>query len=84
MKHDSEGFPDRAEILRIARLKNKTLLDIGTGSFSIIAARDFNCRVTNIDNSAEALGRRVPASRYSANMKQHPILSKGNIFCRTD
>lgn len=33
---------------------------------------------------AEALGRRVPASRYSANMKQHPILSKGNIFCRTD
>jgi ubiquinone/menaquinone biosynthesis C-methylase UbiE len=55
MKQDSEGFPDRAEILRIAKLKNKTLLDIGTGSLSIIAARDFNCRVTNIDISAEAL-----------------------------
>ena len=55
MKQDSEGFPDRAEILRIAKLKNKTLLDIGTGSLSIIAARNFNCRVTNIDISAEAL-----------------------------
>jgi ubiquinone/menaquinone biosynthesis C-methylase UbiE len=55
MKQDLEGFPDRAEILRIAKLKNKTLLDIGTGSLSIIAARDFNCQVTNIDISAEAL-----------------------------
>ena len=55
MKQDSEGLPDRAEILRIAKLKNKSLLDIGTGPLSIIAARDFNCRVTNIDISAEAL-----------------------------
>ena len=55
MKQDSNGLPDRAEILRIAELKNKSLLDIGTGPLSIIAARDFNCRVTNIDISAEAL-----------------------------
>jgi ubiquinone/menaquinone biosynthesis C-methylase UbiE len=55
MKKDPEGLPDRAEILRIAKVKNKTLLDIGTGSLSIIAARDFNCLVTNIDVSAEAL-----------------------------
>jgi ubiquinone/menaquinone biosynthesis C-methylase UbiE len=55
MKQDSEGLPDRAEILQIAKLKNKTLLDIGTGSLSIIAAKNFNCRVTNIDISAEAL-----------------------------
>jgi ubiquinone/menaquinone biosynthesis C-methylase UbiE len=55
IKQDSEGFPDRAEILQIAKLENNTLLDIGTGPLSIIAARDFNCRVTNIDISAEAL-----------------------------
>jgi cyclopropane fatty-acyl-phospholipid synthase-like methyltransferase len=55
MKQDSEGLPDRAEILQIAKVENKTLLDIGVGSLSIIAARDFNCQVTNIDISAEAL-----------------------------
>ncbi|MFC1983604.1 class I SAM-dependent methyltransferase [Chloroflexota bacterium] len=55
IKQDAEGLPDRAEILRIAKVTNKTLLDIGTGPLSIIAARDFNCRVTNIDISAEAL-----------------------------
>jgi ubiquinone/menaquinone biosynthesis C-methylase UbiE len=59
MKQDSEGLPDRAEILQIAKLENKTLLDIGTGPLSIIAARDFNCRVTNIDISAEALREAV-------------------------
>ena len=55
MKLDSEGLPDRAKILEIAELRDKTLLDIGTGSLSIIAARDFNCQVTNIDISVEAL-----------------------------
>ena len=55
IKQDLEGFPDRAETLQIAKLENKTLLDIGIGPLSIIAARDFNCRVTNIDISAEAL-----------------------------
>ena len=55
MKQDSDGLLDRAEILRMAGLKNKSLLDIGTGPLSIIAARDFNCQVTNIDISAEAL-----------------------------
>jgi len=55
IKQDTEGLPDRAEILQIAKVTNKTLLDIGTGPLSIIAARDFNCRVINIDTSAEAL-----------------------------
>jgi ubiquinone/menaquinone biosynthesis C-methylase UbiE len=55
MKQDSEGLPDRAEILQTANLENKTLLDIGTGPLSIIAAGDFNCQVTNIDISTEAL-----------------------------
>jgi ubiquinone/menaquinone biosynthesis C-methylase UbiE len=55
MKRDSGGLVDRAEILQIAKVKNKTLLDIGAGPLSIIAARDFNCLVTNIDISSEAL-----------------------------
>ncbi len=45
----------RVEALEKGRVKNKTLLDIGVGSLSIIAARDFNCKVTNIDISKQAL-----------------------------
>lgn len=45
----------RVEALEKGRVKNKTLLDIGVGSLSIIAARDFNCKVTNIDVSKQAL-----------------------------
>jgi betaine-homocysteine S-methyltransferase len=33
---------------------------------------------------AEALGRKVSASKYSADMSQHPLLSRGNIFCRVE
>lgn len=55
MKLDTEGLPDRAELLRMAELKGQNVLDIGTGSLSIIAARDFNCLITNIDTSTEAL-----------------------------
>jgi len=71
MREDLEGFPDRAEILRIARLENKTLLDIGTGPLSIIAARDFNCRVTNIDISAETL--REAATEVKREGLEHKI-----------
>jgi cyclopropane fatty-acyl-phospholipid synthase-like methyltransferase len=31
------------------------VLDIGAGPLAIIAARDFNCKVTNIEISEEAL-----------------------------
>jgi cyclopropane fatty-acyl-phospholipid synthase-like methyltransferase len=51
----SKALPDRAKILEIAGLKDKTVLDIGTGSLSITAARDFNCQITSIDISVEAL-----------------------------
>lgn len=55
IKENSDGLPDRAEILDRGKLKNKTLLDIGTGPLATIAAREFNCYVTNIDFSGEAL-----------------------------
>ncbi|HEX76302.1 MAG TPA: class I SAM-dependent methyltransferase [Dehalococcoidia bacterium] len=55
MKENSNGLIDRAEILEKGEVKNKTLLDIGTGPLAIIAARDFNCQVTNVDFSEEAL-----------------------------
>ena len=45
----------RVEALEKGRVKNKTLLDIGVGFLSIIAARDFNCKVTNVDISKQAL-----------------------------
>lgn len=55
MKENSSGLTERVEILEKGEVKNKTLLDIGTGPLAIIAARDFNCQVTNIDVSQEAL-----------------------------
>jgi ubiquinone/menaquinone biosynthesis C-methylase UbiE len=45
----------RVEVLEKGRVRNKTLLDIGVGSLSFIATRNFNCRVTNIDISKQAL-----------------------------
>jgi len=71
IKQDADGFPDRAEILRIAGLENRTLLDIGTGPLSIIAAREFNCRVTNIDVSAAAL--REAAARVKREGRESKI-----------
>jgi len=41
----------RGEILKIGEVEGKTLLDIGAGPLANIAARDFNCQVTNIDIS---------------------------------
>ncbi len=55
LKEDSEGLIERAEILRRWQVENKILLDIGAGPLAIIAARDFNCMVTNIDISEDAL-----------------------------
>jgi len=46
---------DRAEVLRLGNVDNTTLLDVGAGPLAVIAARDFNCRVTTIDTSVSAL-----------------------------
>ncbi len=55
MKENPNGLAERAEILGKGKVRNKTLLDIGKGPLAIIAARDFNYQVTNIDVSEEAL-----------------------------
>lgn len=64
LKEDSEGLIERAEILKRWAVKDKLLLDIGAGPLAIIAARDFNCTVTNIDISEAALS---DAKRDAAN-----------------
>ncbi len=51
---------DRTEVLKLGRATNKSLLDVGAGPLAVIAARDFNCRVTTIDISARALGGDFP------------------------
>ncbi len=49
-KHDYyDRIKDRKEVLRIGKVKNSKLLDIGAGYLSILAARDFNCQVTVVD-----------------------------------
>lgn len=45
----------RTKVLEKSRVKNKTILDIGAGPLAIIAARDFNCKVTSIDISESEL-----------------------------
>ena len=64
LKEDSEGLIERAEILKRWEVKDKFLLDLGAGPLAIIAARDFNCTVTNIDISEGALS---DAKRDAAN-----------------
>ena len=55
LKEDSEGLIERAEILKRWKVENKNVLDIGAGPLATIAARDFNCKVTNIDISEYVL-----------------------------
>jgi len=55
MKEDSEGLIERAEILKRWEIRDKHVLDLGAGPLASIAARDFNCTVTNIDISGDAL-----------------------------
>ncbi|MBU4502056.1 MAG: class I SAM-dependent methyltransferase [Nanoarchaeota archaeon] len=55
-KHDYyDRIKDRQEVLRFGKAKNSKLLDIGTGYLSILAAKEFNCRVTSIDLLKEKL-----------------------------
>jgi ubiquinone/menaquinone biosynthesis C-methylase UbiE len=46
---------DREELLKIGKVKGRTILDIGTGPLAGIAAGDFNCIVTSIDISENSL-----------------------------
>jgi ubiquinone/menaquinone biosynthesis C-methylase UbiE len=55
LNQDAEGLIERGEILKRWNVRNKSVLDIGAGPLAIIAARDFNCKVTNIDISGGAL-----------------------------
>ena len=55
LKEDAENLIERVEILRWGEVTNKVLLDVGAGPLAVIAARDFNCKVTNIDVSEDAL-----------------------------
>jgi len=55
MRENLNGLKKRTEVLEKGRVRNKTLLDIGAGPMGIIAARDFNCKVVNIDISKERL-----------------------------
>jgi len=55
MEEDEQGLIERAEILRRWNVRGKHLLDIGAGPLAIIAAREFDCRVTTIDVSEEAV-----------------------------
>ncbi|MGC9445011.1 MAG: class I SAM-dependent methyltransferase [Candidatus Methanospirareceae archaeon] len=55
MEEDERGIIERAEILRCWNVRGKHLLDIGAGPLASIAAREFDCRVTTIDVSEEAV-----------------------------
>jgi ubiquinone/menaquinone biosynthesis C-methylase UbiE len=55
MEEDERGIIERAEVLRRWNVRGKHLLDIGTGPLAIIAAREFDCRVTTIDVSEGAV-----------------------------
>jgi ubiquinone/menaquinone biosynthesis C-methylase UbiE len=55
LEENEKGLIARSEILRRWNIHDKTVLDIGAGPLSIIAARDFNCTVTTVDVSAEKL-----------------------------
>jgi ubiquinone/menaquinone biosynthesis C-methylase UbiE len=55
MEENEKGLIARAAILKRWNVRNKHILDIGAGPLTIIAARDFNCTVTTIDVSEDAL-----------------------------
>jgi ubiquinone/menaquinone biosynthesis C-methylase UbiE len=55
MNENEKGLVDRAAILERWNVRNKRVLDLGAGPLAIVAARDFNCRVTTIDISEEKL-----------------------------
>lgn len=48
---------DRTETLRLANIKNKNILDVGTGKghLAILAAKNFDCSITSIDISEDQI-----------------------------
>ncbi|MFW6040560.1 MAG: class I SAM-dependent methyltransferase [Thermoplasmatota archaeon] len=48
-------YLDRRKVFELGEVKNKNVLDIGVGKLAIIAAKDFDCRVTSIDISRSAI-----------------------------
>ena len=52
-----DPMKDRLEALRFGNVKNKKILDIGTGKgyLAILAAKNFGCDVTSIDISKEKM-----------------------------
>ena len=54
---------DRLEILRVGKVKNSKLLDIGAGYLSILAAKKFNCKVTSIDVSQKKIEKLKEAAK---------------------
>ena len=46
---------ERSKVLELSDVRNQKILDIGAGYLAVIAARDFNCRVTSIDISQSVL-----------------------------
>ncbi|MFW5928399.1 MAG: class I SAM-dependent methyltransferase [Thermoplasmatota archaeon] len=46
---------DRKKLLEIGKVKNEDVLDIGAGDLALIAAKEFNCKVTSIDISEKVL-----------------------------
>lgn len=55
LRENEKGLIARAEILRRWNVRTKTVLDIGAGLLSVIAAHEFNCTVTTIDVSEDKL-----------------------------
>ncbi|HDS46224.1 MAG TPA: class I SAM-dependent methyltransferase [Methanomicrobia archaeon] len=55
MEEDERGIIERAAILRRWNVRGKHLLDLGAGPLAIIAAREFDCRVTTVDVSEVAV-----------------------------
>jgi ubiquinone/menaquinone biosynthesis C-methylase UbiE len=55
MKVNLDGLKKRSEVLEKGKVRDKTLLDVGAGPLAVIAAKQFGCKVTCIDISAEKL-----------------------------
>jgi ubiquinone/menaquinone biosynthesis C-methylase UbiE len=57
MRVDENGFFLREDILETFGIRKKNVLDIGTGPLGLLAAQTFECQVTTIDFSPEAVQR---------------------------
>jgi ubiquinone/menaquinone biosynthesis C-methylase UbiE len=55
MREETGFFNEREQVLRLAQVEGKEILDIGAGPFAEIAVSRHDCYVTSIDISREAL-----------------------------